>query len=644
MICNQCGCKVPDGVFRCRVCGSTELVMSRSATPMDASFGRGADLGAARGAAGAGRCATCGRPLSPGMRFCNGCGTRVVAAAPAPSANRCRACGKVLAVGARFCNGCGARVVEPVDVAPAVAPAPAPVAPAPVVSAPVEPRFSAGFKPAYMVDELGAPETAAPVAEEILPPVPVVEEPPVVVPEPVVEIPAPAEEIPAYMPTTEETKTDEEKTCAVCGRELLPNAGFCPYCGATWVAAIEPVAEEPKTVEVPAVEIPVVEIAVTEEPVAESRICPVCGKSLSAEAMFCNGCGASLVKMPAPVAVDTKTCPICGKELSAEAKFCNGCGAKLDAAPAPAPVPEPATTQTCPVCGKELSADMKFCNSCGADLRKAAEPAPTVEKTGLLAKKCHVCGNEIPMGARFCNSCGADSEYSIDSDSGVTEVLPLDSEPVAPVVMVTDPHVKGAEKTRKAKKPKKEKPAGKKSKKGLVIGIVLAVVLVLAATAVTVWLVDPFNWYESAEEKAAVDEAAGKAAMECMDKFYNGNMEEVLAGAHEDVVSNGNNRERMMLALLLYRTQCMPANLSANVAFEVKSVDKLTKSDLEELQQTYSEEYDLEIQDARKVKIESQITYTQNGENKEKEASSTLLMCLIDGKWYIDVDESQMVE
>lgn len=629
MICDQCGCKVPDGVFRCRVCGSTELVASRSAVPMDASFGRGADLGPARGASASSRCSACGRPLAPGMRFCNGCGTKVMAA-PTSGGTRCRACGRALAVGAKFCNGCGARVTEPVETAPAVAPAPAP---APVAAAPVEPRFSAAFKPAYMADELGGPNELPSADIPVEPVVPVIPEP---VPD--VEIPAVAMEavpdISVFSPPLEEAQP--EKTCAVCGRSVRSDAGFCPYCGATWASSPEPVA----------VEIPVVEIPVAEEPIVESKLCPVCGKALSPDAKFCNGCGASLEKKSAPVAADTRICLTCGKELPAEAKFCNGCGTGIAAAPAPGP----AAAQNCPVCGKSLPGDMKFCNSCGADLRKKSEAVPAIDETILLTKKCHICGNEISMGVRYCNRCGADMECMIDEgDVGETDVLTPDPKPVAPVVMVTDPHVKGAEKGKKEKKPKKAKPAGKKSKKGLIIGIVLALVLILAAATVTVLLVDPFDWFESAEEKAALDEAAATAAMECMDKFYSGDMDGVLAACHDDVLSscckdNDIDREELVELLTEERSECIPYNLSVNGSFEVKTTDKLTSSDLEELQQTYSDAYDLELQDARKVKIESQVTYTYDGESKGSTSSATLLMCLIDGQWYVDAEESSMID
>ena len=50
------------------------------------------------------------------------------------------------------------------------------------------------------------------------------------------------------------------------------------------------------------------------------RACPKCGEINSADAKFCNHCGAQLKKV----------CPACGGENDGGAKFCNQCGAALD--------------------------------------------------------------------------------------------------------------------------------------------------------------------------------------------------------------------------------------------------------------------------------------------------------------------------
>lgn len=68
-------------------------------------------------------CASCGKLLRSGARFCSACGVPVTATKPAAEPEKaaeaekaevpapvCPACGKTLRAGALFCNGCGAKV------------------------------------------------------------------------------------------------------------------------------------------------------------------------------------------------------------------------------------------------------------------------------------------------------------------------------------------------------------------------------------------------------------------------------------------------------------------------------------------------------------------------------------------------------
>lgn len=74
-------------------------------------------------------CASCGKPLKPNTRFCNGCGKPVAAAPIAQSTppaedNKivCVSCKKPLKPNQRFCNGCGTAVsVAPANAVPTVA-------------------------------------------------------------------------------------------------------------------------------------------------------------------------------------------------------------------------------------------------------------------------------------------------------------------------------------------------------------------------------------------------------------------------------------------------------------------------------------------------------------------------------------------
>ena len=64
----------------------------------------GLDMSQKQGLAAA--CPSCGTKVTPGSRFCAGCGKPVAAAAPAQKAF-CTQCGAEKPPGARFCPGCG---------------------------------------------------------------------------------------------------------------------------------------------------------------------------------------------------------------------------------------------------------------------------------------------------------------------------------------------------------------------------------------------------------------------------------------------------------------------------------------------------------------------------------------------------------
>lgn len=75
---------------------------------------------------------------------------------------------------------------------------------------------------------------------------------------------------------------------------------------------------------------------------------------------------------------DTKICPDCGSTISANAKFCPECGKKFEQGVA------------CPGCGNMLPIGAKFCPECGMK----------------MISKCPSCGNEVTPGAKFCPECG----------------------------------------------------------------------------------------------------------------------------------------------------------------------------------------------------------------------------------------------
>lgn len=61
--------------------------------------------------------------------------------------------------------------------------------------------------------------------------------------------------------------------------------------------------------------------------------CPVCGKSIAADSVFCPNCGAPIAHAEQPSKDKpsaTKICPHCGAALPEDAVFCTSCGAKVD--------------------------------------------------------------------------------------------------------------------------------------------------------------------------------------------------------------------------------------------------------------------------------------------------------------------------
>lgn len=76
-------------------------------TAYEANLRGGAPVSSAPAAAGGPVCPNCGSALTPGAKFCVGCG-KPVPAAPAVCPN----CGRAFGDGERFCVGCGAKRPE----------------------------------------------------------------------------------------------------------------------------------------------------------------------------------------------------------------------------------------------------------------------------------------------------------------------------------------------------------------------------------------------------------------------------------------------------------------------------------------------------------------------------------------------------
>ncbi|GHU60301.1 hypothetical protein FACS1894171_1250 [Clostridia bacterium] len=189
--------------------------------------------------------------------------------------------------------------------------------------------------------------------------------------------------------------------------------------------------------------------------------CEQCGSQIEEEAVFCPECGAAVTvaEEPGP----SPTCPSCGAALAEGAVFCPECGAAVTVAEEPGPSP------TCPSCGAALAEGAVFCPECGAAVTVAEEPEPS--------PTCPSCGAALAEGAVFCPECGA-------SVMG-TPIPAADYAPPRTQYQESAAQIQAGYGY--------PQPAGPvKSKKPLIIGLVLgAVVLVVAALILILTLRDP---------------------------------------------------------------------------------------------------------------------------------------------------------
>jgi len=190
--------------------------------------------------------------LPAGARFCPICGAEGIHVAPPRAGAQCLTCSAVLEPGARFCPSCGTPVPEASAASSAAAGSKA--CPACGTLMVAEARFCPDCGKA--VSEPAPPETV------LEPEAPEQDSPPPV-------------ESPAII-------------CLKCGTEMVPEARFCPECGATAPEAGSAVESETED------HIPVEESLPSEQATPDASSCPECGAALVAEALFCPDCGHQL--------------------------------------------------------------------------------------------------------------------------------------------------------------------------------------------------------------------------------------------------------------------------------------------------------------------------------------------------------------
>jgi uncharacterized small protein (DUF1192 family)/predicted nucleic acid-binding Zn ribbon protein len=113
-----------------------------------------------------GSCPSCGASVTPGLRFCGGCGTPLIMPGPAaPLGPACPSCGAATTPGSRFCGECGASsdaATAPPVPAP---PPPLPVPPAPTAAAPAPPPAPVPAPEPPAAEERKCPSCGAAIEE-----------------------------------------------------------------------------------------------------------------------------------------------------------------------------------------------------------------------------------------------------------------------------------------------------------------------------------------------------------------------------------------------------------------------------------------------------------------------------------------------
>lgn len=155
----------------------------------------------------------------------------------------------------------------------------------------------------------------------------------------------------------------------------LARVGSCPYCRRIFAIKGRESTTSRDYV-LPVLPTPATEVGTPIDPAVR---CPVCGESLSEEAINCRSCGAIFVADGG-----TFACPSCGFLVRESAASCGRCGEPF----------HQYQPRTCPVCDRPISLTAETC-VCGA----------------ILNDRCPECGAELAPGATECGTCGAEFEF-----------------------------------------------------------------------------------------------------------------------------------------------------------------------------------------------------------------------------------------
>ncbi len=202
---------------------------------------------------------------------------------------------------------------------------------------------------------------------------------------------------------------------------------------------------------------------------------------------------------------------------------------------------------------------------------------------------CGNCGTQNPDNAPFCTGCGAK----------------LNEAPVAP-----------------ASAPEFTPEPTRKSRKGLFIGIGAAVVAIAVALILIFTLGGGKGGAKTAEDVVeeyikAAEEVDGEAIMDLIH-------ENILEKEFSDEDEREEAIEEFEKGLGEIMEMC-------EIQFEIGDSESLDGDDLEDLQEEYEEDYDLEVEDAEYIEV----IMTIEVYGYEQTQTNELLVIKVDGKWYL---------
>ena len=198
---------------------------------------------------------------------------------------------------------------------------------------------------------------------------------------------------------------------------------------------------------------------------------------------------------------------------------------------------------------------------------------------------CGNCGTQNPDNAPFCAGCGAK----------------LNEAPVAPAAPETD--------FAPVRRP------APKSKKGLLVGIIAAVVAVAVALVLIFCISTP--------------KGVARKYIKAMEK---GDAKALLKLMHKDVVKEDiGDKDDQEDWIEEMEEQYEEYEIEYS-KMKITDVEDMDEDDLEDLQDEYEEEYDLKVKAAKEITIEYDLE-TAFGEAEGEEM--TLIVVKIGGKWYI---------